>query len=246
MNWYRVKKSSFTLIELLVAVSIFATIATVLYSCFRAGAVSFGRVSAEGIFQQKARYLLDTMTRDFKNMVYISGMPLEGTQEKISFISIVGESEDPRDDAVAVSYYIGQDSKEQNPEGEASASLIRKKEPLMEAMRLREQGELNEEESLPRTAVKKRTIEQKILKDASSIKFTYLKAEKEKDASIEIEYEWIDAWSEKEGLPVGVKVELTLTDPKSQAQTTLSRRVWIPQASPLVKKQLQVATDQKI
>jgi prepilin-type N-terminal cleavage/methylation domain-containing protein len=239
----RYRDTGFTLIELLVAVAIFATIATVLYSSFRAGVISFRRVSAEGKNQQKARYLFDAMTKDFKNMVYVANLALEGAQEKVSFVSISTLSDKAADNAQRVSYYLSSGSDKEGERGSAR-TLIRKSQLLLDAVSLQQEEELGQQgegEQLPAKKQggaeeqKKGAVEEKLADNVSMLKLTYLKAEKGQDPSGEIEYEWVDVWDYKDCLPVGIKIELALEGIEG-GSAVLSRRIWIPQGKPVVQK----------
>jgi len=204
---------AFTLIELLISITIFATIAVVLYSCFRVGVVSWRRIGSELAFQQKIRSSLGSINKDFKNMLYISNIPFEGSAEKISFVTSAAVSDDADINIAKVSYY-------QIPgkEGSSKFTLIKTIESLKDAISSEPEGK---EGVLQET---------KLLDAISELKFSYLVISQKGLQDEETKYEWVDFWEAEEGLPVGMKIEFIVTNPEDDKEVKLSRRIWAPAA----------------
>ena len=212
------KRKAFTLIELLVSVSIFAAIGVVLYSCFRAGVVSYKRISTEGEFQKRARYALDTITRDIKNMAYVSSIPFEGQEQDLSFMTIRESSDGINKQLVRVSYYIEKrDNKEMLIRAEKSF-----KEALIEAT--------GEAEGASSESEKNQTV---ILEGVPEFTLNYLRAEENEEE--EIEYDWLSIWEDDDLVPVGIRLEISLSNPEGEGTIPLSKRIFVPTAKPLIE-----------
>ncbi|MFC1807537.1 prepilin-type N-terminal cleavage/methylation domain-containing protein [Candidatus Omnitrophota bacterium] len=215
-------KRAFTLIELLIAVSIFSAVGVVLYSCFRGGVVSWRRIDAQQSSQLRMRYCFDTLSRDLKNMLFISNIPFKGEADRLSFISSVRAQDDNRIYTKEVSYYAGQ--------GDgviSSGSLSRSESQLKDKFII---VDLESDESkLPN---KPEQDAQVILNGVSELKFSYLSASEESANLGETEYEWLDFWDDESALPMGVRIDLTLTDIDSGDQISISKRIWIPVGRP--------------
>ena len=211
----RKPEQGFTLIELLVSIAIFATIAVVLYSSFRAGIVSYQRVNSEGEFQQKLSYIFETITKDLKNMIYFSSIPFEGSQEKIGFVTTQRTSGDIESNVARVSYYIFSD--------EEVSFLAREEELLKDFLSSAFEEETEEEvEVEPNDGVR-------LLDNVSGLKFSYLKMQKDPDKEDEeAEYEWLDIWEEEDILPAAVKIDIVLDDVNNNQKVSLTKRIWIP------------------
>lgn len=217
------KDKAFTLIELLVSIAIFSVIAVVLYSCFRGGVISYRRIEQQAEFQQKVRHVFLKMTKDFKNMVYISNIPFEGYNEKVSFVTTITESDNADINVGRVSYYL-----KFNDEGQV---LIRKVESLKDAL-----GEF----SLTAEDIEEGGLEQSIseepviLEGVIDFKCTYLYsnlyeiAGNDSEELAGEEYEWVDLWEIENGLPLGIKIELLITELKGGGQRKFYRQICIP------------------
>ena len=187
------KINGFTLVELLVAISIFAVIAVVLYTCFRSGVVSYRRISDEVDSQQKLRYLLGKIEKDLKNAFFITNVPFEGEDNRISFTSVITDAENASLNTGRISYYLKQ--------GDDGYILIRKTESLQEALTLPAVEYDTETETPPDLAPGREEV---IAGKISRIRFTYLYAENRQsilgvEKAIEetsVLYEWIDLWEE--------------------------------------------------
>ncbi|TRZ52514.1 MAG: prepilin-type N-terminal cleavage/methylation domain-containing protein [Dehalococcoidia bacterium] len=229
------KIKGFTLIELLVAMSIFAAIAVVLYSCFRGGVVSYGRISEEADSQQRLRYVLLVMEKDFKNAFFMTNIPFEGDYKRISFTGMITEKENAVLNAGRISYYL--------KPGDNAYRLIRKIESLPEALTLIV-SEYGTVEEMPKGAAAGK--EEVIAEDISDIRFAYLYAENQQNilgAEEEVEdatisYEWVDLW-EEEALPLAIRIEILFSDSSGIKPQQIIKRTWIPAAAPFSSKALE-------
>ncbi len=219
------KHKAFTLIELLVAVTIFSVIAVVLYSCFRGGVISYGRIEKEAEFQQKIRSSFLKMTKDLRNMLYIRNIPFQGYEDSISFVTTISESRDKSRRAGCVKYYL--------KDTEEGSLLARKENSLKEVLSSLETAE-EDSEKIGSGAVEQEPV---MLKGVEEIKFSYLYAE-DVDAygaeeasgenAPESAYQWLDLWEIDTSLPLGIKIELLLSAPGGNGQMRFSRQVFIP------------------
>ena len=217
------KDKAFTLVELLVAIAIFSVIAVVLYSCFRGGVISYRRIEQQTEFQQKVRHVFLKMTKDLKNMLYISNIPFEGYNEKASFVTTITESDNVNINVGRVSYYL-----KQNDGGQI---LVRKVESLKDVL-----GELSlTSEDIEEGALEQPVNEEPvILEGVIDFKCTYLYSNLYKIAgnvseeSVDEEYEWVDFWETENGLPLGVKIELSITESEGSGQGKFYRQICIP------------------
>lgn len=212
---------AFTLIELLIAVSIFATISVVLYSCFRGGIISWRRVDSEGAFQQEIRHAMDMMSEDFKNMLFLSNLPFQGTAQETAFVTTTTLGGDTDINAGRVSYYLLPDE-----EDAASSILARRAETIKNALRTEESEEEESQDEKTRGA-------DWLLEGILELKFSYLLATQIGNEPGEMEYEWLDFWDEDEALPMGIKVDILLSSKKEERSKRFSKRIWIPSGKPL-------------
>ena len=204
-------KRAFTLIELLVAVSIFSVIAVVLYSTFRSGVVAYKRIGEEIEQSQKVRYALNTITKDIKNIIYISNIPFEGGSDSLSFVSTTSLSKDADNNISKISYFLKKD--------EAKTLLVRSKQLLLdvaiEAATLEDLEETLDEESFELDS-------KSLLEGVLSLNFSYLLLKEDEEGTQD--YEWVDFWEEETMIPVAINIEIKLNGGKA----TLSRKVLIP------------------
>lgn len=225
----------FTLIELLVSISIFAIIGVVLYSSFRGGVISWRRINSELALQQKIRYAFNEMVRDFRNMVFLSNLPFKGSADKVKFVTPVKLTPNKGIDIARVSYYLSFDEG-----GISGGTIIRTEEPIKNALSA-EGAELEgAEEGPPKREVIETESQKKedLLGGVSELKLSYLAVYEESGEEEEegAEYEWLDYWEEEEALPMGIRIELTLTNPEDSSIITLSKRIFIPMGKHIKKE----------
>lgn len=203
--------TGFTLIELLVAVSIFAVVAVVLYSTFRSGVVAYKRIGEEIEESQKIRYALNAITKDIKNIIYISNIPFEGGSDSLSFVSTTSLSKDADNNISKISFFL-------KKEGDQTL-LVRSEQSLLDVVKeiatLEDLEEIPDEDDLELDS-------KPLLEGVATLNFTYLLLrEDEEDAE---DYEWVDFWEEETMIPVAINIEIKLDEGKA----TLSRKVLIP------------------
>jgi len=204
-------KKAFTLIELLVAVSIFAVVAVVLYSTFRSGVVAYKRIGEEIEQSQKTRYALNAVTKDIKNIIYISNIPFEGGSDSLSFVSTTSLSKDADNNISKISFFLKKE--------EGQTLLVRSKQSLLDVAK--ETATLEDlEETLDEDDLK---LDSKpLLEGVSSLNFTYLLLKEDEEGAQD--YEWVDYWEEEAMIPMAINIEIKLNEGKA----TLSRKVLIP------------------
>lgn len=213
----------FTLVELLVSVAIFSAIAVVLYSCFRGGVISYRRIETEAESQQRKRHVFLKMAKDFKNIFYISNIPFEGYSDRTSFVTTITDRDKADINVGRISYYLEEGSKGQ--------ILIRKVESLKDALISLSITEEDIEEGASKTPLKE---EPAILYGVTDLKFSYLysnadkRAEDAEEGSTAVEYEWVDLWETENGLPLGIRIELSVSESKGSGQKKFYRQISIP------------------
>ncbi|NQT95820.1 MAG: prepilin-type N-terminal cleavage/methylation domain-containing protein [Candidatus Omnitrophica bacterium] len=224
-----IRKRGFTLIELLVAVAIFATIAVVLYSCFRGGVMAWRRIESESASQQRLRGVFATITKDIKNMIYMSNIPFEGNESQAAFVTCMNLSEDGSSNVKRISYFLAPSEDEDAP---SSSLLIRKEEELIDVISMLEPEE-EEEEIIEEVLEPAQEGGETLLEGVSEINLSYMLAAEQEEAEEEgIEYEWVQMWEQADALPRGMKIEITFADSGDGQATSISRRIWIPTAKP--------------
>jgi len=224
----RRQEKGFTLIELLVAVAIFTTIAVVLYSCFRGGVISWRRIESERSYQQKIRRLSSAITRDIRNMVYLSIIPFEGSQDSVSFVTCSNISKKNRPNIVKVSYFLM--SKDEDV---SSSFLARGEKELMDAISLLEPEPEEEGEEDLVAASNRQQEGDELIDGVREFRLSYLVPQEEamEEESSPAEYEWTEFWEEEDILPKAIKFDITFIDPESKKETSFSKRLWIPAAA---------------
>jgi type II secretion system protein J len=114
------KKTGFTFIELLIAVSIFAVIAVALYSTFFAGISLWKRSSEGGNVYHDIRFMFGDMTKDFRNIVYMTGdeesmYAFSGAEDEVIFMTLEDTSAEEdviRRELVKVAYRFDESTDE--------------------------------------------------------------------------------------------------------------------------------------
>jgi prepilin-type N-terminal cleavage/methylation domain-containing protein len=206
------RHKGFTLIELLVAVAIFSVVAVVLYTCFRSGITSWRRINSEYSIQQKIRYALNIMSKDIKNMAYLSNLAFDGDSDKMGFNTFIQSKDEVF--LGRVGYYLFSE------ETEATKTLARSEETLKQALG----ADISEEET-EEAGIEKG---EELLSGISELHFSYLSITETMGETGEREYEWEDIWMAEEGIPLGIKVDLVLNLPEDNRTVTLSKRIYIP------------------
>ncbi|MFA5069513.1 MAG: prepilin-type N-terminal cleavage/methylation domain-containing protein [Candidatus Omnitrophota bacterium] len=225
----------FTLIELLISISIFSLIAVVMYACFRSGIAAYGRISQEAAFQQKLRFVLSVVEKDFRNAYLSSSIAFKGEEHRLSFASLIDDGDNAPIGTGRISY---------ETEGSGNdLSLIRRRESLRQAM----SAILAEYSTDNKTSVKARGVYDVLLDKVLDIKFSYLYLD---DRQLHLDggedsrgqrssYEWIASWQE-DVLPLAIRIEIVYLNPNTLKAQRLIKRVKIPTARPLYFKTSEV------
>jgi len=205
MSFFNKDKTGFTLIELFIAISIFAVVAIALYSTFFAGISIWKRSAEGGDVYQNIRFILDDMTKDLKNSVYMysneegSIYAFSGTDEEISFITledVTSEEETSRRELVKAAYRFDK----------TEDSLIRAKADKSMGFDI------------------EKAEEEIVLKDIEDFKFEYCY---ETDSDIE-PYEWKEEWEEdKKKIPRGVRVSFHSMAERERRPVKFTKTIFI-------------------
>jgi len=197
----RKTNKGFTLIEILVTTAILGMIAVAILATFASGLNVYNRVKTYGGIQADVLLSLEKMERDLRNVFSLSGIDFSGDTERVSFAGLI---------------------KTVDAEGNRNVSLGKISYYLDS-----ETGTLvKEEQDYPR-AVSGVATEDGIFKVLAFIKnidfsYYYFNVDTQR-------YDWKGSWSLGEGLPKGIKIEVTFRD--GSKDTTLVRTVFIPVAS---------------
>jgi prepilin-type N-terminal cleavage/methylation domain-containing protein len=221
------KQYAFTLIELMVAVSIFAATAVVLYSCLRGGILSYKRIADQARFQQGLRHAVSSLTKDLRNMFYMSNLPFQGDNESIGFVCLLSDRDGADADIAYVSYYL--------KGTEEDKTLIRNVLPLSHALSFSASQDSVWENA---EQLKNRGSEQIILKGVSSLGFSYLAADPEvffRDTEFSQgapDYDWVDYYEPLDEIPIAVHIGFSISGPTGNKTEEFSRPVWVPAGQP--------------
>ena len=213
-----IPEKGFTLLELLLAVSIFSIVASVIYSSFRLGIVSWKRTETNLLKYQKTRYVLDSITTDLTNAYFSTLVPFTGEQDLVEFC---GSFLDPKTKKITIgkiSYSYAQ------PEDGGLGAIVRKKLPfwIVSQQKLYEEQQ-KDNDSLIQIEEPELEI---LLDNVIDFKLSYCYAASEEDNQT---LEWLGDWSSDEEIPIGIKVEIKIKDDNSdEATTSFSKRMYIP------------------
>ncbi len=171
----------FTFIETLVVVSIFAILATAVFSVFGAGLKIYGKVKIHTGSQADILLSMEKFQKDLRNIFCFSGIDFTGEAASLSFAGLIRFADGKGNQKLSVgriTYYFD----------EETGALIRK------------------EESYPEAASQEEGGAQRALASIEGLKFRYYHFESETR-----EYIWRDSWEAASGLPRGVKIEITFS-----------------------------------
>ena len=225
-----------TLIEILIALTIFSIIAVSLYSTFSSGILAWKKSEDVNRLYREARWALDKMAAELRNAIiydfteqYPDLNVFQGQKDNIAFL--VGTNSGIK----KISYFL------QMPqyadihrtfvnyqgslpsriithyeEGMASlTSLKRKEESFIGSLQLEENQQ------------KKSKTLSSIVKQAG-LSFSYAYAQTTGEEAQE-EITWKDSWQDNSSIPQGVKISLTLENPKNPEEVlTFTKTVFIP------------------
>ncbi len=198
-------KDGFTLVELLIAASIIGMISIAILSAFGTGFHTFERVQAFGGPQMDILFSLEEMERDLRNTFPLSGIPFTGNSRNMTFAALFSQWNEEKEEETVV---LGKKSYSLDS---ASRALVRKQQEYANAVAESAGTEQGAE----------------VLVLVEDIQFSYYYYRKELQADQEkIEFGWKDSWSQEDGLPKGVKIEVTFKN--GEEDVHLARTVFIP------------------
>ena len=196
----RQTNKGFTLIELLITTSILGMIAVAIFATFASGLNVYERVQTYGGVQSDVLLSLEKMERDLRSVFSLSGIDFNGDTKKVTFAGLI---------------------KKLDAEGKKNVSLGK-----ISYYFDNETGTLvKEEQNYPEAISEIGTGESnfKALAFIEDINFSYYYFNSGMQA-----YDWKSSWGAGEGIPSGVKVEVTFKDGKRDVK--LDRTVLIPVA----------------
>lgn len=158
------KLTAFTLIELLIAVTIFSVVASLLYSSFRLGIISWKRTEANLSRYQKIRYAMNRLSEDITNTFMHKKIVFKGQEKRIEFAGVI-KGKDKQKSIGKICYFFS---------GEG-ASLLRQKLSYDQAIKEETTTEGGED----------------LISDVIDFKINYCYKEKEEESEFEWFPEWV-------------------------------------------------------
>jgi len=198
-------KRGFTFIELLIAVSIFAVAAIALYSTFFAGISVWRRSGKSGDIYQDIRFVVEDMTKDFKNTIYYtkekeSIFRFSGTAEEVAFVTLEGlflEKDVSRKELVKVAYRFD--------DGRGELIMARADKSIGFDI--------------------KKAKEEILLKDVEDFKFEYCYDSGDEDKP----YLWKEEWKDENlRIPRGIRVSFRIKAEKEKEPLKFTKTIFIP------------------
>jgi type II secretion system protein J len=203
-NYTKKSKTALALIELLVAISIFAAVATVVYSTLFTGTNAYQRAQKELELNQETNQILDRLSTELRNCY---GADYNNETEKGGFI---GEPN-------KISFFTIQNiySKDTSKKVLARVGYNFKDNKLFKKLQLDKDTFLDESQFQ----------EEELLSDIKNFNLEYLYLKR----ASETEYEWKSAWEDKSLVPKGVRVELARHDAQTNTDVSLKRYILLMQ-----------------
>lgn len=195
------RKSAFTLMELFVAIAIMGLIALVVLSTLRGGLRLWERLKAGSNQQVEVILALEAMEKRIRNACPFASIGFNGNESHFSFPSLLTISGQTSATVVAL-YQVAYDY------NSISNSLTKKLVSIHPGFNARgsSRGEAPVE-----------------LARLDELKFSYCYW----NARTQV-YEWKNSWLAQEGIPLGVKLTISMRNGKRQ--TSLEQTIWIPVA----------------
>lgn len=195
----------FTLVELLIAASIIGMISIAILSSFGVGFHTFERVQAFGGPQMDILLSIEEMERDLRNTFPLSGIPFTGNSRNMTFAALFSKWDEEKEEEAVV---LGKKSYSLDSTSKALVSTQQEYANAVGESTGTEQGT-------------------EVLAFVEDIQFSYYYYQKELQEDKEkIEFGWKDSWSPEDGLPKGVKIEVTFKN--GEEDVHLARTVFIP------------------
>lgn len=214
-NRFRISKRGFTLIELLLALAIFSIVASVIYSSFRLGIISWRRTEANLSKYQRIRYAINSLSEDIANAFLYKKIPFKGEEKRVEFAGFIKDIDTKERTIGRISYeFFAPETR--GPSGK----LIRQKLFYWQAVTA--EGEEETTES-GREFTK---ASEELLSDVIDFSINYCyKMSEEKTATLE----WLPEWVSEESIPAGIKIELVLKDDYAPGGSRVfTKRIHIP------------------
>ncbi len=196
--------NGFTLVELLIATSIIGMIALAVLSAFGTGFYAFGRVESFAGAQADILLALDRWERDVQNSFSSAAVEFKGDSQSISFPSLMTVWDEEEKETVSL--------------GQVSYSFDEQERTFT----------MVTTDYAPPSSDDGQDPPVEVLAYVEDIHFSYYFYKKEIQGEEEkVAYGWQSSWTqEDEGIPRGVKVELTFL--KEGQEVSLARTVFIP------------------
>lgn len=210
---YSLKSIGFTLIELLIAVTIFSIVASVLYSSFRLGIMSWRRVEVNLSRYQQIRCAINRFTEDVTNAFMYKNIPFKGEEKQIEFAAFIKDKDTKKGNIGKISYTFLRSAT-----SDALGALLRRQLPYWQA--IEKEGAVEEEKGSMDGA-------EELLSGVIDFSISYCyKSSRETE---EADLEWLPEWEDEEAIPAGVKIELVLKDDYTPGgKKVFAKRICIP------------------
>lgn len=200
---------SFTIIELLIGLTIFSIIAVSLYSTFFSSTSVWKRSEDLNRVYQEARWSLDTMAKELHNTIVLNykgesedSFSFNGASDNISFLLATDTG------IKRISYFL---EEIKSNDDKIIFSLKRQELGFIDSLQTQNDSEQTEE------------IFSNLVSEGG-LNFSYAFQNE-----IEEIIEWKDAWNESKNLPRGIKIALTLVDPRNpNSKIDFSKTIFIP------------------
>lgn len=190
----------FTLLELLLAMALFSLIAVSIYSVFRCGIVSWRKVNSVVTEYKDARLTLDRISTELKNSFHMEGFESKGDSDELTFLSVL----DRYRPGVGMEQVVANITYYLEPEPRKKTKVFKRKEVLYN---VEDHGSDVSE----------------CMGSIVDLKFEYALADVTEEG-----YTWNDSWESGDGILVGVRLEIVLSDPETSEETRLVKSILIP------------------
>lgn len=208
-------KKSFTLIELLLAITIFAVIASVIYSSFRLGTLSWRRIESDLSKYQRIRYALNSMSNDLANAFAHKEIQFLGEEKRIEFAGLIKTPNTNVENIGKISYFFLSDA-----EGE-TGRLMRQSLLYWQV----KAEELAEEVEEP-LEIAEADEGDELLSNVLDFSLGYCYNISEDEG---LSLDWQPDWTPEDVIPAGVKIKLVLKDEDSPGgEMIFAKRIFVP------------------
>lgn len=208
----------FTLIELLLAVTIFSIVASVIYSSFRLGIISWRRTEANLSRYQKIKYAINRFTEDITNAFMYKDIPFTSEEGRVEFAGFIKDIETKQGNIGKISYFLLNETGTRS-----SGKLIRQELPYWQAIEaVEEEGG----ETAASAGEEMASASEELLSDVIDFSINYCYKMPEEETA---ELEWLPEWVSEEAIPAGIRLELVLKDDYALAgKREFIKRIHIP------------------